>query len=185
MTLSEIAQMRPRFRGGPAFSLGPPSATFPAGVSAQIVGGSTVASGATLTAGSNVRFTSATPAPAVGYHVAVWFVDGKSTNAGNIIPNAAPLPFVFNDIQSPIEVELRWLRIGAVSSNGLGASVTSMDVTHLARTVIGHQGFSVIDNRIGNLAGFDRAPLMSDVTQLAQWLVGFNTNTLRAQTLPN
>jgi hypothetical protein len=83
----------------------------------------------------------------------------------------------FTNVTAPVNVTARWLRLGAVSTNGSG-NVTSEDVTHLARHVVGHNGFTLANNRLGNLAALDRPPTMADVTLIAKWLVGYNLNYL-------
>jgi hypothetical protein len=83
-------------------------------------------------------------------------------------------------ITSPKTFTAQWLRIGAVSTGGAG-NVTSEDVTYLARHVVGHTGFEILDKRIANLLGDDRNPTMNDVTMLARWLVGYDFANLQSQ----
>jgi len=87
----------------------------------------------------------------------------------------------FANITNPETFTAKWLRIGAVSTNGEG-NVTSADITWLARCVAKHTGFSLTDRRIGNLAGVDRDPTSEDITLLLKWLVGYNFEELVAQT---
>jgi endo-1,4-beta-xylanase len=91
---------------------------------------------------------------------------------------------VFNNITANTDVTAQWLRLGAITSDGTG-NVTSADLTWLARHVAGHSGFTVLPNRrLGNLRGLDRDPVLSDVTLMARWLLGYDLESLRAQTLP-
>jgi hypothetical protein len=82
-----------------------------------------------------------------------------------------------SNVTADMQVNAKWLRIGAVATEGKG-HVTSEDITHLARHVVGHTGFELPNRRIANLRGEDRAPTMSDVTLMAQWLVGYDLENL-------
>ena len=74
-----------------------------------------------------------------------------------------------------------WLRIGAVATEGRG-TVTSLDITWLARSVAGHDGFVILfDKRITNLRGDDRLPTLADVTAFAKWLAGYELEALVSQ----
>jgi hypothetical protein len=123
--------------------------------------------------GNDVEFSVTPPSP---YHIAIWAVDD--------VPQSGDSRNTFTvNVQNDVEVSVGWLRIGAVSTGGVG-NVTSTDIIWLARHVVGHSDFAVLpDNRIGNLLGLDRAASMADVTQLAQWLSGHDINRLRNQTL--
>jgi hypothetical protein len=105
-------------------------------------------------------------------------------------PPADPtrLGFVFNgwdgsytNVTSTRTLTAQWLRLGAVSSIGLG-TISSVDATHLARAVALHSGFALPDLRIGNLRGLNRPPNSNDVRLLAQLLVGFDINELISMT---
>jgi endo-1,4-beta-xylanase len=89
----------------------------------------------------------------------------------------------FDNVTSNINVTAKWLRIGAVTTAGGSENVTSADITWLARHIVNHAGFTLPDRRIGNLGGYNRPPTMADVTLLAKWLVGYEFEGLRKQTL--
>jgi hypothetical protein len=86
----------------------------------------------------------------------------------------------FENLTENINVTAQWLRIGAVSTGGRG-HVTSLDVTYLARHIVGHTDFEISDRRIANLRGEDRYPIFNDVTMLARWLAGYNLAHLISQ----
>jgi hypothetical protein len=183
LTFAQIDRMRPRTRAGlPGFPL-PPMAVFNAGSPAAgtieaRIGANQIASGTTIASGSTVTFTASAPNNSTQL-VPIWTVDG-TVRAGNTT-NTITVP----NVTIPVDVSVTWLRVGAVTTDGLG-HVTSFDLTHLARHVISLQNppitHHIADNRIGNLAGYDRVPSLADVTLMARWLIGYDIATLRSQT---
>jgi hypothetical protein len=145
--------------------------TFASGITARVNG--VPINPAAVSPNSNIEF-SATPPD--DFHIAIWSVDGAVQNIDSMNP------FIVNGLQRNINnVSVNWLRVGAISSGGTGY-VTSEDITYLARHIVGHQGFPIADRRIANLRGFNREPRMSDVTQMAKWLVGYKFENLCAET---
>jgi len=132
--------------------------------------------------GSVVTFSAMTPPSP--HHVAVWAV-GPMFRADEeeleLQSGDSSDTFVY-ELHDFIEVEVRWLHVGAATSGGTG-HVSSADLTWLARNAAGHDGFELADRRVGNLAGLDRDPLLADVTRIARWLVGYNFATLRQETI--
>jgi len=105
-----------------------------------------------------------------------WVASGAVT--GNFSPGDT-----ITNITGDFTLAIIWLRIGAVATGGAGY-VTSADIVHLARSVAKHDGFSLAENRIGNLRGIDRDPTPDDVTLMVRWLVGYDLKELIQQTLP-
>ncbi|MCL2456448.1 MAG: InlB B-repeat-containing protein, partial [Defluviitaleaceae bacterium] len=85
-------------------------------------------------------------------------------------------------ISADLNLFAQWLRIGAVSSAGIG-NVTSADVIFLARNIAGHTGVAIPNPRIANLRGANRPPHETDISLLLKWLVGYDLNYLIEQTL--
>jgi hypothetical protein len=85
----------------------------------------------------------------------------------------------FDNVQSDIFAEARWLRLGAVASDGRG-DVTSADATYLARHIAGHEGFDIPNKGVADMNA-DGEICLVDVTMLAQWLVGYCLEYLRAR----
>jgi hypothetical protein len=135
----------------------------------------------------NANFT-VTFLPNEGEHIcSVSLVQSVPQNGAAVAPRVTRDGFVFDgwdtdfsDVTEDIDVTAQWLRIGALSTGGTG-HITSMDVTHLARHIVGHYGFQLPDRRLGNLSGANRPPNMGDVTLMAQWLVGYEFDDLREQ----
>jgi uncharacterized repeat protein (TIGR02543 family) len=103
-----------------------------------------------------------------------WTASGATT--GNFAAGAT-----IANVQGNITLTAQWLKIGDLDGDG---NITAADVTFLARSVANHSGFALSDNRIGNLAGFDRPPNPDDITLMARWLVGYDLQGLIKQTLP-
>jgi hypothetical protein len=133
--------------------------------------------------------------PCVCLRTVTFIIDGTpiprqvTNGTAATAPNISRAGFVlswdnsFDNVTEDTVVTAKWLRIGAVSTGGTG-NVTSADVTYLARYIIGHSGFTLADNRIGNLAGYDRPPKMADVTLLARLMVGYKQEDLISETKP-
>ncbi|MCL2047114.1 MAG: glycoside hydrolase family 11 protein [Defluviitaleaceae bacterium] len=80
----------------------------------------------------------------------------------------------FTNITSNTTVTAQWLRLGAVSTNGLGA-VSSADVVWLARAIAGHAGFTLpVPSSpmfaVADLNG-DGVVNAADVSAFMRWLV--------------
>ncbi|MCL2047569.1 MAG: InlB B-repeat-containing protein, partial [Defluviitaleaceae bacterium] len=102
-----------------------------------------------------------------------WVFNGWNVNGGNKIDFENEV-FTEDRVLTPL-----WLRLGAVSSGGMG-SVSSADVVFLARAIAGHDGFESIDERIADING-DGVVDSADITALLRWLVGFNLRFLRSE----
>jgi subtilisin family serine protease len=83
----------------------------------------------------------------------------------------------YDNVTDNITVTMRWLRTGAITTDGEG-HVTTMDITFLARHLAGHTGFEITDNRTANLWGEDRPPNLNDVTMMLRWLLGYDLEYL-------
>ena len=82
-----------------------------------------------------------------------------------------------NAITENTIVTAEWLRLGAVSTDGMG-DLSSTDVVFLARHLADHAGFGVILPSIADING-DGAVNAADVTALMRWLVGYNLDSLQ------
>jgi hypothetical protein len=183
LPINEIEQMAPRFSGGNAFVFGNSSVTFTAPGVTATVNGSAITSGTPVAVGTTVVFNSNVTVSST--QIVIWRTTGGAALPGRREPGVSTLTHTITGDIVITGVDVR--NVGAVESGGT-QRVTSRDVSHLARHVIGHTGVfaSVGDNRIANLAGYDRNPRMSDVTLLARWLVGNGTfNTLSGEVVPN
>jgi endoglucanase len=135
------------------------------------VGGSVVTNPAQVTQGGSIIFTATPPA---GHVVGSWTVNGTVVSG----QTGLTLSRVIN---APSTVTVQFHRLGAITTGGTG-NITSLDLTHLARVVAGHSGFTLTDNRLGNLRGLTRPPRLSDVTLMARLLIGYDFEILRSET---
>jgi endoglucanase len=150
----------------------------------------------------NIRIVEHTAAPVVQHQVTFNLNNGiqvgttpplvqQITNNGSAnAPTTTREGFIFNgwdgdftNVTGPRTITARWLRLGGVSTGGSSESLTSVDVTYLARHVVGHSNFPISNRRLGNLRGLDRPPTMADVSIMARWLAGHNFNNLFNETL--
>ncbi|MCL2047700.1 MAG: hypothetical protein FWG87_03130, partial [Defluviitaleaceae bacterium] len=73
-----------------------------------------------------------------------WVFNGWNVDGGNKVDFESAI-FTENTELTPL-----WLRLGAVSSGGMG-DVSSADVVFLARAIAKHAGFVIFDNRIADI----------------------------------
>jgi hypothetical protein len=87
----------------------------------------------------------------------------------------------YSNITEDTVIEAKWLRLGAVSTDGEG-NISSADIVYLARHIAGHAGFEIEDYRLANLWGEDRPPVPDDISMLAKLAVGHDWAELTAPT---
>ncbi|MCL2049228.1 MAG: hypothetical protein FWG87_10940, partial [Defluviitaleaceae bacterium] len=101
-----------------------------------------------------------------------WIFNGWSVDGKNKVDFESEI-FTEDTVLMPL-----WLRLGALSSDGMG-DVSSADVVFLARAIAGHDGFVIFDNRIADIND-DGVVNSADVTAFMRWLVGFDLRFLRS-----
>ncbi|MCL2047487.1 MAG: VWA domain-containing protein [Defluviitaleaceae bacterium] len=93
-----------------------------------------------------------------------WIFDGWSVDGKNKVD------FENESFTEDIELTPLWLRLGALSSGGMG-TVSSAEVVFLARAVAGHAGFVILDKRIADINA-DGVVNAADITAYMKWLTG-------------
>ncbi|MCL2048215.1 MAG: type II toxin-antitoxin system HicB family antitoxin [Defluviitaleaceae bacterium] len=85
----------------------------------------------------------------------------------------------FTNITDNTLVRAQWLRLGALSSGGMG-DVSSAEIVFLARAIAVHAGFVILDNRIADING-DGVVDSADITAFLRWLTGYCIECLRGK----
>ncbi|MCL2048306.1 MAG: VWA domain-containing protein [Defluviitaleaceae bacterium] len=137
-----------------------------------LIGGSKHTGGGSLIQEILLDGTPAIMIPPILYRSG-WIFDGWSIDGKNKVD------FENESFTEDVELTPLWLRLGALSSGGMG-TVSSAEVVFLARAVAGHAGFVILDKRIADINA-DGVVDSADITAYMKWLTGYCLECLQGR----